>query len=542
MRCRQLQIYVTVKGLNADLPVSVPGHVFRSTNSGSNWQDISAGLPDVPANEVAVHLTDPNTIFVATDMGVYKGTVSGGSWSWCLYMNGFPQTALVSDLTAHAESGLLRAFTYGRSAWEVQAFPIPDPDVKVDNDISNPPITGVFANSARISTGTATGTGRYYAVAWLDDRANLSEWHVYHKGFDSFQHPPSAVAGELRVDTTANAHIAGAPSLSAHPTQTTTPYCSRLAWHDDRLNVGVNQHVYTQYFCTDGYKIFTNDLRVDQHLTSINATEPVITFQPSLDFAVAWKADRNDGTGKHNIWARFFSVFGIAKGNEFQVDASTRDTSTPAIVSDSGSNVFIAWREHVPDLNGARKLRIAKYNGNGGLLVAPLQVNTGDDSTVRHDVQLSVDSLNRVLVTWSESAPDASLPGAIYMRRFDNSLGPVDVTQVKVNQPPSAPPSADRLALRPAIAADQTDVVIAWEANTNDATSFTRNAFARSFDSTGATKKNDFRVDLVPRSATLRSPGVARTLTAKRFAYVWEDNRAGSVRYDVYTRVGQAFP
>jgi hypothetical protein len=149
-------IYVSVDGLNVgpDGADPVPGHVFRSINSGFNWQDISAGLPDVPANDVVVHPTDPNTIFVATDMGIYRGTLSGGSWSWCPYMNGFPQTALVEDLSVHAESGLLRAFTYGRSAWEVQAFSIPDPAVKVDSDIANPPVTGVFLNSARISTGT----------------------------------------------------------------------------------------------------------------------------------------------------------------------------------------------------------------------------------------------------------------------------------------------------------------------------------------------------------------------------------------------------
>lgn len=87
--------------------------------------------------------------------------------------------------------------------------------------------------------------------------------------------------------------------------------------------------------------------------------------------------------------------------------------------------------------------------------------------------------------------------------------------------------------------------MIAWAATANDYLGTLlpgNNGFARSFDVNRATKKNDFRVDLVPRSATVNLVGVARTSTAGRFAYVWEDNRAASSRYDVYTRVGQAFP
>jgi hypothetical protein len=536
-------IYVSVDGLNVgpDGADPVPGHVFRSTNSGFNWQDISAGLPDVPANDVVVHPTDANTIFVATDMGIYRGTLSGGSWSWCPYMNGFPQTALVEDLSVHAESGLLRAFTYGRSAWEVQAFPIPDPAVKVDNDASNPPATR--ADYPRISASTDPGTGRYYAVAWIDDRVGQGQWHLYHKAYDSSQSPPTAVAGDLRVDTTANAHVVGWPSLSAHPLlATATPYCSRLAWDDDRLDPGWYKHVYTQFVCTDGYRLFANDLRVDQHATSLNAKVPAITFQRSLDFAVAWQADRGDG--KYDIYARFFGVFGSPKGNQFRVSSASADyVGIPAIISDAASRVFIAWPESAPGLSGTRRIMMAKYDANGGLLVSPVLVNTGDDTAWRSGVQLALDSAERVLVTWWERA-GGTLEYSVHMRRFDNALAPVDSVQAKVNQPPSTPPGAADADL-PAIAADGTDVLIVWRglANIGGGPLAAYNAFGRGFDGNRVTKKNDFRVDLVPRGFSLVWPGVVRTATPGRFAYVWQDDRAArNVRYDVYTRVAPAFP
>jgi hypothetical protein len=130
------------------------------------------------------------------------------------------------------------------------------------------------------------------------------------------------------------------------------------------------------------------------------------------------------------------------------------------------------------------------------------------------------------------------------MRRFDNALAPVDSVQAKVNQPPSTPPGAADADL-PAIAADGTDVLIVWRglANIGGGPLAAYNAFGRGFDGNRVTKKNDFRVDLVPRGFSLVWPGVVRTATPGRFAYVWQDDRAArNVRYDVYTRVAPAFP
>jgi hypothetical protein len=181
--------------------------------------------------------------------------------------------------------------------------------------------------------------------------------------------------------------------------------------------------------------LFANDLRVDQHAPAINARDPAITFQRSLDFAVAWQADR--GNGKHDIYARFFGVFGSPKGNQFPVNSPLADdTGTPAIVSDSTNKVFIAWEEYLPGASGPRKIMIAKFDSNGGPLVSPTPVSTGDDTVERRGVQLAIDSADRVLATWWEYRNDLSLPPTVYMRRFNNSLEWLDATQVKVNDPP----------------------------------------------------------------------------------------------------------
>src|SRR5262249_12486001 len=51
-------------------------HVFKTTNGGGAWADISVNLPDTPVHSVAVS-ADGKTVYVGTDVGVYS-TSDGG--------------------------------------------------------------------------------------------------------------------------------------------------------------------------------------------------------------------------------------------------------------------------------------------------------------------------------------------------------------------------------------------------------------------------------------------------------------------------------
>ena len=57
-------IYATIMGFG------VP-HLYRSTNFGGTWTNLSANLPDAPANAVFIDPNDANTVYVALDTGVY---------------------------------------------------------------------------------------------------------------------------------------------------------------------------------------------------------------------------------------------------------------------------------------------------------------------------------------------------------------------------------------------------------------------------------------------------------------------------------------
>ncbi len=101
--------YVTFGGF-------LSGHVFRTTDAGATWTDLSETLPDIPTTAIALHPDDENIIYVGTDIGVFI-TLDGGA-TWSEYSNGLPRVG-VADLEVHESSKTLRLASHGRSMWEI---------------------------------------------------------------------------------------------------------------------------------------------------------------------------------------------------------------------------------------------------------------------------------------------------------------------------------------------------------------------------------------------------------------------------------------
>lgn len=116
-------VYATVMGFN------VP-HLYRSTNFGGAWLNISANLPNAPVNAVLVDPNDANTVYVATDAGVYvtQAVTTCGSTPptncWSVLGTALPNAPIVtleagaSLPTGDGRVGMLRAGTYGRGLWQ----------------------------------------------------------------------------------------------------------------------------------------------------------------------------------------------------------------------------------------------------------------------------------------------------------------------------------------------------------------------------------------------------------------------------------------
>lgn len=93
-------------------------HVFRTQDGGVNWEDISGNLPEVPINDLIIDPKHPNTLYVATDLGVWRQKERGENWQ--LVGKNLP-TTVISDLVIHNKKRTLVAATFGRSIHE---FPL----------------------------------------------------------------------------------------------------------------------------------------------------------------------------------------------------------------------------------------------------------------------------------------------------------------------------------------------------------------------------------------------------------------------------------
>jgi uncharacterized protein (TIGR03437 family) len=108
-------VYVATSGYSG-FGNDTAGHVFKSINGGETWMDVSGKLPNVPVNIVITDPDIPNTIYIGTDLGVFRSRTGGNEWE--PLMDGLPRV-ICNDLRLHRKSRTLRVATYGRGMWDM---------------------------------------------------------------------------------------------------------------------------------------------------------------------------------------------------------------------------------------------------------------------------------------------------------------------------------------------------------------------------------------------------------------------------------------
>jgi hypothetical protein len=110
-------------------------HVWRGTvpaTGATVWADVSgtapSRLPDIPVNALVIDPAAPDTMYVATDVAVFRTTDAGATWT--PFSDGLPNCA-VYDMQLHATTRLLRAGTHGRGMWERRLDTAVGPDVRL---------------------------------------------------------------------------------------------------------------------------------------------------------------------------------------------------------------------------------------------------------------------------------------------------------------------------------------------------------------------------------------------------------------------------
>ncbi len=111
-------VYMTQNGKrNDDFQV----YVWKSTNYGETWKDISANIPYGPVNVIREDPVNKNILYVGTDVGVYITTDGGENWS---VLGANLPSVYAHDLIIHPRDNIIVVATHGRGMWAMDADPI----------------------------------------------------------------------------------------------------------------------------------------------------------------------------------------------------------------------------------------------------------------------------------------------------------------------------------------------------------------------------------------------------------------------------------
>jgi uncharacterized repeat protein (TIGR01451 family) len=107
--------YVAYNGFDPATP-GTPGHLFKTTDGGVHWANVSGNLPDAPLNSVILDPSFPNTLYAGTDVGPFVSYDGGVHWS--ALGTGFPIVA-IWQLDLDPSHRVIAAGTHGRGAFRL---------------------------------------------------------------------------------------------------------------------------------------------------------------------------------------------------------------------------------------------------------------------------------------------------------------------------------------------------------------------------------------------------------------------------------------
>jgi hypothetical protein len=184
--------YATFSGFRVDQPLA---HVFRTTDHGATWSDISGDLPDAPVNEIAIDPRRSSTLYVGTDVGVFVSSNLGGTWAPLGV--GLPDGVVVTDmkLLAGPPTTLLAA-TYGRSIYSID-LPAPGGTTVLEahfeadadgfayaDDAFRGTAQPAYASGTRIASGGFTGGALQVSLGGIDNATVLNMSGGWSRTFD----------------------------------------------------------------------------------------------------------------------------------------------------------------------------------------------------------------------------------------------------------------------------------------------------------------------------------------------------------------------
>ncbi len=124
-------VYITQSGRRDD---DFQVYIWKSTNFGDTWQDISGNIPLGPVNVIREDPVNKDILYVGTDAGVFVTKEGGKKWD----ILGTLPYSYVHDLAVHPRDNMIIIATHGRGLWVMDANPVNEKDKRRRNYQESP--------------------------------------------------------------------------------------------------------------------------------------------------------------------------------------------------------------------------------------------------------------------------------------------------------------------------------------------------------------------------------------------------------------------
>ncbi len=114
-------VYLTQTGRRDD---DFQVYIWKSTDFGDTWQDISGNIPVGPVNVIREDPVNKDILYAGTDAGVFISKDGGKKWD----ILGDLPFVYVHDLAIHPRDNMIIIATHGRGMWVMDANPINEKD------------------------------------------------------------------------------------------------------------------------------------------------------------------------------------------------------------------------------------------------------------------------------------------------------------------------------------------------------------------------------------------------------------------------------
>ncbi len=435
------------------------GHVFKTTDGGQTWTDVSGTLPDIPTNTFALVKQASSDVLVAgNDIGVFASFDGGLTWS--KFKKDFPSVQVV-ELEWNPTTQILAAGTHGRGMFETFGVtPLQINTINI-NTTENTSFSGTVATlvpfkaNQTVNDFTAKidwGDGTPPTTGSLSDDGNgsfhVDGAHTYQEGGSYTFHVIITLSTGGTGDQTGTVAVANLPINASGTTinlnegdsfngviasfvdtdvdpMTADLYTAKITWGDDGTvttgQIVADTSGQFNAFVIKGTHVFgggTSNVVIDivgpgnnkvQAITTADVTDSVLT---SSGFSLT----PSEGTPFTSPLAHFTDADPRrpSADNYFAtIDWGDNTTTAGTIVPDFVNGGFFVTGDHTYDVGDfSVKIKIGNYSGNNKT-VATSDASVADAPITASGLDFTAiegQTFNQFLATFVDADPRVQPP------------------------------------------------------------------------------------------------------------------------------------